>query len=85
VKKNDTINNDMITEDTIRDISSRAIAQTLESHRINTKQATINDCINGNVRSQPQNQCILLHKSIITVVVGAENLVCPMNKSNQKR
>jgi hypothetical protein len=45
----------MIAEDIIRDIASRAITTTLESHRINTEQATIHDSINGNVYNQPNN------------------------------
>jgi hypothetical protein len=55
VKKNDTITNYMIAEDIIHNIASRSITTTLESHRINTEQATINDSINGNVHNQPSN------------------------------
>jgi hypothetical protein len=53
MNENDTIMNYMIAEDIISDIAS--ITTTLESHRINTKQATLNASINGKVHNQPNN------------------------------
>jgi Transposase IS4 len=43
VTENDTIVNNMMTEDSIRDIAARAIAQTLQSIDTHTEEAMIND------------------------------------------